>query len=136
MGQNDFQELINHSHDMAEKLLISQDGEFYPFGAEIDNQGKLIHIGHYDGDEFPLSQTKINELKKYFEKGIEDKRIRTYAITFDSLAKRDSTSEKTDAIAIECYSRVNEQRTTYYYPYKRLTADTLDFGESWGIMAD
>ena len=136
MGQNDFQELINHSHDMAEKLLINQDGEFYPFGAEIDNQGKLTHIGHFDGDEFPLSQTKINELKKYFEKEIKDKRIRAYAITFDSLAKRDSTSEKTDAIAIECYSRENEQRTIYYYPYKRLTEDSLDFGESWGIMMD
>jgi hypothetical protein len=135
LGQNDFQELINHSHDMAEKLLINQNGEFYPFGAEIDNQGKLTHIGHYDGDEFPLSQTKINELRKYFEKEIENMRIRAYAITFDCLAKRASTSEKTDAISIECYSSDNNQRITYYYPYKRVTADTLDFGEPWGIMA-
>jgi hypothetical protein len=121
---------------MAEKLLINQDGEFYPFGVEIDNQGKLTHIGHYDGDEFPLSQTKINELRKYFEKEIEDKRIRAYAITFDSLAKRESTSEKTDAISIECYSNDKNERTTYYYPYKRVAADTLDFGEPWGIMKD
>ena len=121
---------------MAEKLLINQDGEFYPFGAEIDNHGKLTHIGHFDGDEFPLSQKKINELKKYFEKEIKDRRIRAYAITFDSLVKRDSASEKTDAIAIECYSRENEQRTIYYYPYKRLPTDTLDFGEPWGIIKD
>lgn len=121
---------------MAEKLLIRQDGEFYPFGAEIDNQGKLTHIGHYDGDEFPLSQTKINELRKYFETEIKNKRVRAYAITFDSFAKKDSTSEKTDAIAIECYSLETGQRTTYYYPYKRLTADTLDFGEPWGVMVD
>ena len=52
--------------------MINQDGEFYPFGAEIDNQGKLTHIGHFDGDDFPLSQTKINELRKYFEKEIKN----------------------------------------------------------------
>lgn len=121
---------------MAEKLLINQDGEFYPFGAAIDYEGKLTNIGHYDGDEFPLSQTMINELRKYFEKKIEDRRIRAYAITFDSLAKRDSTSEKTDAIAIECYSTDNNQRAIFYYPYKRVTADTLDFGEPWGIIPD
>lgn len=68
MEQNDFQELINHSHNMAENLLLKQDGEFYPFGAIIDNYGILTHVGHYDGDEFPLSQTQINGLKKSLNK--------------------------------------------------------------------
>jgi len=121
---------------MAEKLLINQDGEFYPFGAVIDNQGKLTHIGHHDGDEFPLSQTKINELKKYFDREFTDQQIRAYAITFDCLARKDSDSEKTDAIAIECNSREIGQRTTYYYPYKRITIDELEFGEPWGITND
>ena len=136
MGQNDFQELINHSHDMAEKLLIKQDGEFYPFGAEIDNQGKLTHVGHHNGDDFPLSQTRINEYKKYFETEIQNENIRAYAITFDTLVKRNPDSEKTDAIAIECYSREVGQRTTYYFPYKRVTADKLEFGESWGVSSE
>lgn len=121
---------------MAKKLLLNQDGEFYPFVAEIDNQGKLTNIGHHDGDEFPLSQTKINELKKYFEREIADGQIRSYAITFDCLARKDSDSEKTDAIAIECYSRESGQRVTYYYPYKRLTTDDLEFGEPWRITND
>ena len=121
---------------MAEKLLIQQNGEFYPFGAEIDKNGKLTHIAHQDGDEFPLSQTKINELKKYFEREIENENIRAYAITFDCLARRDADSEKTDAIAIECYSRDHGQRTTYYFPYKRVTEEELEFGEVWGINAD
>jgi hypothetical protein len=121
---------------MAEKLLIHQDGEFYPFGAEIDNQGKLTNIGHHDGDEFPLSDTKIKELKKYFEREIDNRRIRAYAITFDCLAKKDADSEKIDAIAIECFLREDGQRTTYYFPYKLLTKDELEFGEPWGIGTD
>ena len=118
---------------MAEKLLTNQNGEFYPFGAEIDNDGKLTNIGLWDGDDFPLSETMIKEFKKYFEKEISNERIRAYSITFDTLAKRDEDSEKTDAIAIECYSRENGQRTRYYFPYKRLSNDKLEFGDSWGI---
>lgn len=133
MSQSDLQELINHCHSMAEHLLTEQNGEFYPFGAKIDNQGKLTNIGHYDGNEFPLSQTKINELKKYFEKEIKNNNIRAYAITFDGLVRKNSTSEKTDAIVIECYSKENKQRTTYYSPYKRTTEDALNFGEPWAI---
>jgi len=121
---------------MAENLLIKQDGEFYPFGAKIDNQGTLTHIGHYDEDEFPLSQTKIDELKKFFEQEITNERIRAYAITFDCLAKRDDISEKTDAIAIECFSKENEQRTIYYFPYRRITNNKLEFGEAWGITSE
>ena len=136
MEQDDIQELINHSHDMAEKLLIHQDGEFYPFGAEIDNQGKLTNIGHHYGDDFPLSDEHIKELKKYFEREIGSRRIRAYAITFDCLAKRDPDAEKTDAIAIECYLRDNEQRTIYYFPYRRVTSDELEFGEPWGTSAE
>lgn len=136
MDKNDIQELINHSHDMAEKLLLQQNGEFYPFGAVINNLGELIHIGHYDGDEFPLSQTKINELRKYFTKEIENENIRAYAITYDSLAKKDEDSEKTDAIAIDCYLSESGQRTVYYYPYKRTTNEDFTFEEPWGIIMD
>ena len=136
LGQEDFQELINHCHDMAEKLLLEQDGEFYPFGAKINEQGEVINIAHYDGDDFPLSDVKIKQLKDYFESEIKNERIRSYAISFDCLARKDSDSEKTDAIAIECYSRVNGQRNIYYYPYKRLTVDKLEFGEPWGIIAE
>lgn len=121
---------------MAEKLLLRQNGEFYPFGAEIDNDGELKNIGHYDGDEFPLSQTKIDELRKYFKKATDNENIRAYAITFNCLAKKDEESEKTDTIAIDCYLRDSEQRTIYYFPYKRITSDKLEFGEPWGISID
>jgi hypothetical protein len=136
LTENDFQKLILHCHHLAEKLLLDQDGEFYPFGATINNEGELIHNAHDSGDEFPLSRTKINDLKKYFTKAIDDKNIKAYAIAFDCLVRKDSESDKTDAIAIECYSRENGQRTIYYYPYKRLAADKLGFGKPWGMMSE
>lgn len=128
---NNFQELIDYSHDMAYKLLLAQDGEFYPFAAKIDNDGKLTPVAIYSGDEFPLSQTMITEFKAHFDKEIKQNKIRAYAITFDCLAQRDSASDKTDAIGIECLSTENGQRATYYFPYKRALNDGFEFGESW-----
>ena len=128
MDGNDIQELVNLSRDMAEKLLLRQNGEFYLFGSEIGNSGELKHITNYDGDEFPLSQTKVDELRKYFKREIENGNIRAYAITFDFLAKKDEESEKMDAIAIDCYLRDSGQRTIYYFPYKRTASKDLEFG--------
>ncbi len=136
MIQNDFQLLINHCHVMAEQLLLAMDGEFYPFGASISDKGELKNIAHSDGDEFPLSDLKIKQLKEYFEFEIKHESIRSYAICFDCLTRKDANSDKTDAIAIECYSQANGQRTTYYYPYKRQLTDKLEFGEPWGILAN
>ena len=39
--QNDFQKLVDSCYNMAEELLVSQDGEFYPFGAQIDSMGRI-----------------------------------------------------------------------------------------------
>jgi len=136
LDKDDIQELITHSHSMAERLLLRQNGEFYPFGAVIDNNGELKNIGHYDGDEFPLSQTQIDSLRDYFEQEAQSENIRAYAITFDCLAKKDEHSEQTDAIAIECYHRGSGQQAVYYFPYNRTTSNTLEFGVPWGIHED
>lgn len=132
MEQNDLQALIDRCHSMAEHLLIRQDGEFYPFGATIDLAGKLTHCAHYDGDEFPLSQTKINEYRKFFTSEVEKGRIRSYAIAYDCLAQKDSNSEKSDAIAIKCYSNADGRKVVYYFTYRRVSDDQYDFGDSWG----
>jgi hypothetical protein len=132
MSQHDIQSLIDHCHQMAEHLLIQQNGEFYPFGAQINSTGEVTHIAHYDGDEFPLSEVKIRELRKVFGYESKSERIRAYAITYDCLVRKEPTSEKTDAIAIECFSNQESKKTTFYFPYQKVSDDRLEFGEAWG----
>ena len=124
--QTDLEQLISNSLDMAEGLLKELEGEFYPFGGYIDNKGAYKNVGLYEGDDFPLSETIIDQLKKYFEREIESGIIRAYAIAFDCLAKKDETSEKTDTIVIQYYSIINGQRATYYYPYKVNNNNAVD----------
>jgi len=128
---NDFQELVDNCHHMSEELLVSQDGEFYPFGAQIDVMGEFAFMHYSDGDEFPLSQTKIDNLRNYFDKEIRLNKIRSYSIAFDCLVKTEKLSEKTDAIAIECVSVISNQKTVYYFPYVMASSNEVSFGESW-----
>lgn len=116
---------------MAEKLLLNQEGEFYPFGSTITTNGEYKEVGFYEGDDFPISKTLINGLKQNFEKSIESGTIRSYAITFDCLAQKDENSVKTDAVAIQYYSIEDDLKATYYYPYQ-IAEEEVQFGEPWG----
>src|ERR1043165_1735373 len=131
MLKTDIQTLIDHCYLMAEHLLVEQNGEFYPFGASISSSGEQKNAGHYDGDEFPLSEVIIRELRTNFAKELQLATIRAYAIAYDCLAKKNAASQKTDAIAIECVSNQEPEITTFYLPYQRISTDRFEFGELW-----
>jgi hypothetical protein len=52
VGQTDLEKLIFNSLDMAEHILLKQDGEFYPFGAFVDKDGEYKTVGHLTGTIF------------------------------------------------------------------------------------
>ncbi len=133
MEQNDIQELINHCHEMAEKLLLDQ-GEFYPLGAYIDIQGEFSYISFHDGDEFPLSNTVIENLQNYFEKQLQEEAIRAYAVTYDSRVTSDDFPDSIDCVTIYI-KHIDFATTTFYYPY-RLKNNEIDFYEPWAEHAD
>ena len=93
--------------------------------------GEFKFINYYDGDEFPLLKTKIDNLRIYFDKESQNGKVRAYSIAFDCLTKKEKSSEKTDAIAIQCVSIINNQKTTYYFPYTKEDFENINFGESW-----
>jgi hypothetical protein len=127
---NDFQELINHSHATAERLLLEQE-EFYPFGAYLDNEGKLKPVGFYDGDEFPLGETIIKGLDEHFQKQLKAEEIRAYAITLDTRVRNDKFPEAVDAVSIRITHKDTDNIVTYYFPYK-LGQKQIEFLESLG----
>lgn len=128
-SKNIVQELINYCHSFAESLLLEQE-EFYPFGAYSDNEGELIPVGFYAGDDFPLSNTVIAGLKENFQKRLRDKEIRAYAITSDTRIKNEQFPNTVDAISIQITQRDIDEVINYYFPYK-LKQKQIEFLESW-----
>jgi len=131
--QKDIQNIIDYSHNFAEKML-NNGKEYYPFGAKIDNNGELIAVGYKDNEtDFPESQKVINELTAEFERELNNGQIRAYGLTYDVRVQTDSLKDKTDAILIDIYHRNSNEIPKYYFTYSWNEKNELVFGESFGM---
>tara|TARA_R110002096_G_scaffold392263_1_gene587207 strand:- start:56 stop:466 length:411 start_codon:yes stop_codon:yes gene_type:complete len=131
--ERDIQNIIDYSHNFAEKML-NNGKEYYPFGAKIDNNGELIAVGYKDNEtEFPESQKVIDELTAEFERELNNGQIKAYGLTYDVRIQTDSLKEKTDAILIDIYHRNSNEIPKYYFTYSWNEKNELVFGESFGM---
>lgn len=131
--EKDIQNIIAYSHEFAEKML--QNGkEYYPFGAKICNEGKLIAVGYKNNEtEFPESQKVIDEFASEFEHELNIGKIKAYGLTYDVKVQTDSLKDKTNAILIDIYHRDSNEIPKYYFTYFWNENNELIFGESFGI---
>ena len=65
-ARNNFESLVDYCLTNAERLKI-EFGEFYPFGAIIELDGTISQVDTFEGDDYPLSASVIDNLKQYLE---------------------------------------------------------------------
>ena len=99
MPKEELDELLNDILPFAKKML-SEHGEFFPYGGAITTKGEIIHIGASDGDEHPPSQNLIDVLIESFQAQAKAGAYRATAIVFDVRVKPPSSDQKTDAVQI------------------------------------
>jgi hypothetical protein len=99
MPKEELDELMNDILPFAQKML-SEHGEFFPYGGAITSKGEIIHIGASDGDEQPPSQKLIDVLIESFQAQAKAEAYRATAIVFDVRVKPPSSEHKTDAVQI------------------------------------
>ena len=124
----DLERLIDNTFPLVEKLLI-ENGEFYPLASEINSKNEIVHLGTYDGDEQPLSDTIISNLKSAFKAKKEKYNI--VSIFCDVSIINPNTNLKTDAISI----LVEDEKTAakIFYPYMLTKNLELSYSEPWSI---
>jgi hypothetical protein len=66
MPKEELDELMIDILSFAQQML-SEHGEFFPYGGAITSKGEIIHIGASDGDEHPPSQKLIDNLIESFQ---------------------------------------------------------------------
>lgn len=134
--EKDIQAIIDYSHSFAEKMLL-EFKEYYPFGVQIENNGELTPIGYEDEEsDMPFSQKVIDELLNYFNKALEENKIRAYGLTYDVKIKIDDASNKSDAILINIIHRDSYEIPIYYWTYSWSEDNELIFGESFGMKRE
>lgn len=131
--EKDIQAIIDYSIEFAEHML-NNGKEYYPFGAQIQNNGELVAVGFKDGEsDFPESQNLIGGLKSGFEKLFVDGQIKAYGLTYDVRVAINDSGDKSDAICIDITHRNSIEIPRYYFTYSWNENDELDFGRSFGM---
>jgi hypothetical protein len=127
MPKEELEELITAAIPQAKRML-SEYGEFYPYGGAIDKRGKVISIAVHDGDEHPPSQRLIDLLVETFQAQAAAGEYRVTAIVYDVRVISPGSNEKTDAICIEL-DHIDGASLKVFVPYKIKGKNEVVYGE-------
>jgi hypothetical protein len=126
----DIKKILDRNFPFVEYLLKEYD-EFFPLAAAVKINDSIAQVGTYDGNDKPLSEKVISDLKKALIANRND--YKAIAIFYDVRVNDSETKTKTDAIAIFVESVNEEKAYTFYYPYVLTTNKELKFADSWKI---
>lgn len=98
-GKKESQKLMDSVLPIAEKLL-TEHGEFFPYGGAMTPEGNIVNVAAYDGDEHPPYLKVIDMLHKAFHTAAKNKEYKTTALVYDVRVQL-ANGEPSDALAIE-----------------------------------
>ena len=122
------QSLLDEVLPFAAKML-SEQGEFFPFGATIGESGEPALVAAYHQDEQPLSTELIRLLKDGFTAGARAGTYIATALAFDVTTSVPGDEQPCDAIAVSLNHRAGYS-IVVVTPYS-LVEGTLIVGESF-----
>jgi len=125
-AKRESEDLMNAALPLAERML-QEAGEFFPYGAALGADGKVISIAGYDGREKPPSADVIRLLRQAFVAGGKDGRYRATALVYGVRVKIPETEIRSDAIAV-ALDHKDGYSVVVYLPY-RLAASKVVVGE-------
>ena len=122
------EQLMNEGIPFAKKML-SDYGEFYPFGLVLLADGTIQHVGAKGRSEHPPSQELLGLLIDSFRKGAKEGKYKAVAVFLDVKVKSPTTGRNIDAVQVGL-----EHRDSYcadvYFPYT-INKGAVTFGEIW-----
>jgi hypothetical protein len=122
------EQLLKAVLPFAQKML-SEHGEFYPFGATMKPDGTIVQVGAYDGREHPPSQSLIDLLRGAFTASAKSGDIIASATVYDVRTVPPGATEKSDAVAVELDHR-DSYSVVVFIPYK-VQDHTVQFGQTF-----
>jgi hypothetical protein len=106
--------------------LLKEYGEFYPVATALNNDGELIHLDTFEGDDNPESENVIDYSKK--ELLSMRNSIQACCIFYDVHLG----DENTDAVAVLVESKTENLSFMFYQPYD-IDQGKVVFGVPWKV---
>jgi hypothetical protein len=111
------EELMNAVLPLAEKML-SQHGEFYPYGGYMRPDGEIVHVGAKDEEiHYSKSDDLVYVLRDSFSRMARAGDCKATAIVFDVRVSLPGTQEKSDAIQV-CLDHADSYSAEVFFPYE------------------
>ena len=124
-ARQDYDALLNALMPFAEQML-KQHGEFFPFGAAVNTDGRVTAHATYDGNELPPSEEVIASLTKAFQGEAREGKIRATGICYDGRIVQGD--KKVDAVMITM-EHVSGHGTKACVPYTKGWFGKYNFGQ-------
>ena len=129
--QADVQALLDDLIPFACQML-SEEGEFLPFGACTNSDGSIVWEGASNGDELPLSRELIDILHNTHRKLAATHEIRACAVVYDIRAVPPGKGEKQDAICV-AIDHITVHSIHQVYPYRIDASGNVEIDESYTV---
>ena len=113
---NELAGLLHYCHSLA-RILLEEQGEFYPFGVYLNNEHVITQRMFRDGDDYPLSTGLINIIKYDFDQQLQAGVIAASAITYAARIRNAAYAEMVDVIVVRLNSPDFESPVLHYLPY-------------------
>ncbi|MBB5634830.1 hypothetical protein HDE68_000715 [Pedobacter cryoconitis] len=121
--------LLNYSYSMA-KALLEQQGEFYPIGVCIDQEGKTMQRLIGDNDNYPLASVLLDHIQTDFTAKLSSGHIVAYAIVYQAKVTSKQYTDAVNVLIAKFKSIEGEAEGVYYLPYT-ITDKIVQFLEPW-----
>ena len=112
---------------VAQKML-TEHGEFFPYGKIMRQNGEIVSCSPYDGDEHPPSQKLIDILTQDFRQRAANGEIRAAGICCDVRVATPEYPNKIDAVQF-ALEHQNGEAVDVFLPYNLDSAGEVQFGE-------
>jgi hypothetical protein len=126
IASDDYENLIESLLAFARRLL-EQHGEFFPFGATVDMQGKVAHVAGHIGTEQPTPQDLITFLSAALRSGIEQRQFRACGLAVNVGAQLPGYPDKVDAIC--CQLQADSKPSLQVFVPYRQTANGWEYDQ-------
>jgi hypothetical protein len=127
--KDDLEKLLAAAVPFAQQMLRTR-GEFYPYGATMDVNGKVSSVAGYTGNDHPESHEIIDLLKASYRRDANAGKILACALAYDVRVVPPGETDKTDAIEVDLDHR-DGMTITMFYPYRIAGDKTVTFGAAF-----
>ena len=124
---DEIEQLIHGTFPTVEKLM-EEYGEFYPLANAIKNNGEMVPVGTYYGEEHPKAHELLEKLKEAFYAKKND--YKALVIFYNVEVINPETNLKNKAIAVLAEEKAEKISYTFFYPFS-IKKKEMIFYEPW-----